>query len=144
VSSAINRGGGRVEGCDSGWGRGRGEGAFCEGACGALSIKKSSTWRLQLGGSPCKSLCPKDVVAKSLKKGHTTRVNKNPTLQYCEHCPAVIKAATDCVSAGASRQTPGAALDLRCGNYPAQYRQIHHRMPALTMREADPRSHEHC
>ena len=32
-------------------------------------LKKSSTWRLQLGGSPCKSLCPNDVVAKSFKKG---------------------------------------------------------------------------
>ncbi len=29
----TNHGGGRVEGCGSGSGRGGGEGAFCEGAC---------------------------------------------------------------------------------------------------------------
>jgi len=33
MSDVTNYGGGRVEGCGSGSDRGRGEGAFCEGAC---------------------------------------------------------------------------------------------------------------
>ena len=61
---------------------------------------------------------PKRRNCATLKKRPFIQVNKNPTLQKCEHVPSVVKHRQIVFPPAPSRQTPGAALDLRCGNYP--------------------------
>jgi Zn finger protein HypA/HybF involved in hydrogenase expression len=60
--------------------------------------------------STLKSLKPvfKRRNSTTLKKGHSIQVNINPTLQKCEHCPAVVKKTQIVFPPAPSRQTQSA------------------------------------
>ena len=79
----------------------------------------------------------------TLKKGHSIQVNINPTLQKCEHCPAV-KAEPDCVSPGAEPTNPACCTGPPLWQLSPPSTASQHKMPSFTMRAAGPRSHEYC
>ena len=61
MSGVTNRGGGRVEGCESGGGRGRGEGLFARALvrgdvdphCGGLGAREADGGAIVITGRPC-------------------------------------------------------------------------------------------
>jgi len=73
--------------------------------------------------STLKSLKPvfKRRNSTTLKKGHSIQVNINPTLQKCEHCPAVVKKTQIVFPPAPSRQTQSAVWTSTGAIIPTQY-----------------------